>query len=89
MSSQTDLYAPLPSHHVGLRLSTFELEFKNLFGHHPKRNFDLSTLLENLISDLRSLKQIMFALADNNLGPLAGPLEQFVKNGLDHPSDST
>ena len=40
--------------------------------------------LERLLLKLRDTKDIIFALADKNLGPVAVTLEQYIKDGLIH-----
>ena len=49
---------------------------------------NLPKFLENLLSNLRGMKQIIFASADKNLGPVAVALEQYIKDALTHLSDS-
>ena len=68
---KSELRAPLPPHQFGLRMSAFELKFKKLFGRRPKMKSNLPKFLENLLSNLRGMKQIIFASADKNLGPVA------------------
>ena len=49
---------------------------------------NLPKFLESLLSSLRGMKQIIFASADKNLGPVAVTLEQYIKDALVHLSDS-
>ena len=86
---KSELHAPLPPHEFGLRMSAFELEFKKLFGRRPKMKSNFPKFLENLLSDLRDTKQILFASADKNLSPVADTLEQYIKDALTHLSDSS
>ena len=86
---KSELHAPLPPHEIGLRMSAFELEFKKLFGRRPKMKSNLPKFLESLLSSLRGMKQIIFASADKNLGPVAVTLEQYIKDTLIHLSDSS
>ena len=65
-----------------------ELQFKRLFGSRPKLKSNPPKFLEILPSNLRGLKQIVFALVDKNLAPVAVTLEQYVKDALIHLSDS-
>ena len=69
-------------------MSAFELKFKRLFGRRPKMKSNLPKFLETLLSTLRGMKQIIFASADKNLGPVAVTLEQYIKDALTHLSDS-
>ena len=85
---KTELCAPLPPHQLGLRMSAFELEFKKLFKCRPKMKSNLPRFLEDLLSNLRGMKQIIFASADKNLGPVAVTLEQYIKDALTHLLDS-
>ena len=86
---KSELHAPLPPHEFGLRMSAFELEFKKLFGRRPKMKSNFPKFLENLLSDLRDTKQILFASADKNLSPVTDTLEQYIKDALTHLSDSS
>ena len=70
-------------------MSAFELEFKKLFGRRPKMKSNFPKFLENLLSDLRDTKQILFASADKNLSPVTDTLEQYIKDALTHLSDSS
>ena len=54
----------------------------------PKMKSNLPRFLEDLLSNLRGMKQIIFASADKNLGPVAVTLEQYIKDALTHLSDS-
>ena len=49
---------------------------------------NLPRFLENLLSNLRGMKQMIFASADKNLGPVAVTLEQYIKDALTHLSNS-
>ena len=49
---------------------------------------NLPKFLENLLSDLRVMKQIIFTSADKKLCPVAVTLEQYIKDALTHLSDS-
>ena len=49
----------------------------------------LSKLLENPLSDLRGLKQIIFVSASKNLAPVAVTIEQYIKDALAHLLDSS
>ena len=51
--------------------------------------YNLPRFLENLLSDLRGMKQILFASADKNLGPVAVKLEQYIKDALIHLSNGS
>ena len=68
-------------------MSAFELEFKKLVECRPKMKSNLPNFLENLLSDLRGMKQIIFASVNKNLGPVAVTLEQCIKEALTHLSD--
>ena len=70
-------------------MSAFELEFKKLFGRRQKMKSNLPKFLENLLTDLRGMKQIIFASADKNLGPVAVTLEQYIKDAPTHLSDDS
>ena len=85
---KSDLLALLRSHQFKLRISAFELEFKTLFGRCPKMKSNLRKFLENLLSDLRGMKQIIFASTNKNLGPVAVILEHYIKDALTHLLDS-
>ena len=71
LNVKSELRTPLPPHESGLRMSAFELEFKKSFGCRPKMKSNLPKFSENLLPDLRLMKQIVFASANKNLGPVA------------------
>ena len=87
MYVKSNLIAPVPPPAIGLRLSNFELRFKKLFGNRPKLKSNLPKYLQRLLERLRSMKEIIFAQADKNLGPVAVTLEQYIKDALVHLSD--
>lgn len=89
MYVKSNLRAPVPPPKICLRISDFERRFKQLFGNRPKMKSNLSGFLERLLLKLRDTKDIIFALADKNLGPVAVTLEQYIKDGLTHLMDTS
>ena len=49
---------------------------------------NLPKFLENPLSNLRGIKQIIFASADKSLGPVAMTLDRYIKDALTHLLDS-
>ena len=50
---------------------------------------NLPGYLERLLLKLRDTRDVIFALADKNLGPVAVTLEQYIKDGLIHLMDAS
>ena len=83
------MIAHLPPPAISLRLSNFELRFKNCFGNRPKFKSNLPGFLERFLQRLCSLRNISFAQADKNIGPVAVTLEQYIKDALVHILDTS
>ena len=89
MYVKSNLRAPVPPPKIPLRINDFERYFKRLFGNRPKMKSNLPGYLERLLLKLRDTKDIVFTLADKNLGPVAVTLEQPIKDGLIHLMDTS
>ena len=89
MYVKSNLRAPLPPPKICLRINDFERYFKRLFGNRPKMKSNLPGYLERLLLKLRDTTEIIFALADKNLGPVAVTLEQYIEDGLVHLMDTS
>ena len=89
MYVKSNLRAPVPPPKICLRINDFERYFKGLFDNRQKLKSNLPGYLERLLLNLRDTKDIVFALADKNLGPVAVTLEQYIKDGLIHLMDTS
>ena len=80
---------PLPPPKVDSRLVSFESKLRQLFYRKKNARSNFTTFQTHIFRKILDNDQIVFALADKGLGPVAIELERYIKDGLKHLQDAS